>query len=111
MCRPRQLSGTGQALDVPEGPYAVVVSPAGVFIWRTLKGALHPLETARQRVGWRVAALVVESGKVRRGFFFGKKGQSLLRRLQDGCEVQPLGPRPRTALGLTEYVFRRKAAA
>ena len=99
-------------LEVPEGPHAVVISPAGIFIWRTLRGALHPDEAARQRVSWRIAALVVEAGTVDRGFFFGRKGQSLLRRLKTGAvDVRQVGGRARTPLGLTQYAFRRKAAA
>lgn len=99
-------------LVLPEGPHAVVISPAGVFIWRTFRGALHPLESARQRVSWTVAALLCEQGAVDRGFFFGKKGGSLLRRLTTvGIEPVPIGGRARTRLGLTQYAFRRKAAA
>jgi hypothetical protein len=86
------------------------VSPAGIFVWRTRKDALDPAESARQRVAWRVAALLIEQGRVDRGLFFGKKGSSLLRRLRTaGVDVQPLGPGARTALGLTRYAFRRQA--
>lgn len=116
-CRARG-DGWGQrcrhhgGLLIPDGPHAVVISPAGVFIWRTLKGALHPAETARQRVGWRTAALLVEAGTVDRGFFFGRKGSSLLRRLRTGdVDVRQLSRGARTALGLTQYAFRRKAVA
>lgn len=116
-CRARG-DGWGQrcrhhgGLDIPDGPHAVVVSPAGIFIWRTFRDGLHPAETARQRVAWRVAALLVEAGKVDRGFFFGRKGQSLLRRLKTaGVAVRSLGaPAARTALGLTQYAFRRNAS-
>lgn len=117
-CRARG-DGWGQrcrhhgGLEIPEGPHAVVVSPAGIFIWRTFRDGLHPAETARQRVSWRIAALLVEGGQVDRGFFFGRKGQSLLRRLKTaGVSVRSLGaPAARTALGLTQYAFRRKVAA
>lgn len=116
-CRARG-DGWGQrcrhhgGLVIPDGPHAVVVSPAGIFVWRTRKGALHPDASARQRVSWRIAALLVETGAVDRGMFFGRKGSSLLRRLKTaGVEVRPLGAGARTALGLTQYAFRRKAAA
>lgn len=100
-------------LELPDGPHAVVVSPAGVFLWRTWKGALHPGEGSRQRVSWRIAALAVESGRVDRGFFFGRKGQSLLRRLKTASvDVRLLGPaRATTALGLTQYAFKRRKDA
>lgn len=97
-------------LVIPDGPHALVVSPSGVFIWRTFRGALHPLGSARQRVSWRVAALLIESGAVYRGFFFGRKGSSLLRRLSTGgVEVAPLGTR--APKGLAQYAFRRRVAA
>jgi hypothetical protein len=96
-------------LDFPEGPHAVVVSTSGVFLWRTFRGALHPLESARQRVSWRIAALLVEQGKIDRGFFFGRKGSSLLRRVGDSVEAVPITPVAKTRLGLTQYAFRRAA--
>jgi hypothetical protein len=90
----------------------VVCSPAGVFIWRTFRGGLHPLESARQRVGWRVALALVEAGAVDRGFFFGRKGSSLLRHIQAaGVDVTQIGARARTRLSLTRYAFRRQAVA
>lgn len=116
-CRARG-DGWGQrcrhhgGLAIPEGPHAIVVAPAGIFCWRTLRGALHPAETARQRVSWRIAALLVETGAVDRGFFFGRKGSSLLRQLKTGdVDVQQMGHGSRTALGLTHYAFRREVAA
>jgi hypothetical protein len=115
-CRARG-DGWGQrcrhhgGLLIPDGPYAVVVAPAGIFVWRTWRGALHPGEGARQRVAWRVAALLLEAGTVDRAFFFGRKGQSLLRRLKTaGLAVRALGTPTRSALGLTQYAFRRKPA-
>jgi hypothetical protein len=99
-------------LDIPDGPHAVVCSPAGLFVWRTFRGALHPGDAARQRVSWQTAALLVESGKVDRGLFFGRKGQSLLRRIQaSGIAAVPINGRARSRLALTQYAFRRKAIA
>ncbi len=99
-------------LDVPEG-FAVVVSPGGIFAWRRLRATLlDPDESARQRVGWRIAALMIQTGRVERGFFFGKKGSSLLRELKTaGVDVRAFGGIARTALGLTQYAFRRREAA
>lgn len=114
-CRARG-DGWGQrcrhhgGLAIPDGPHAVVCSPGGVFIWRTFRGALHPLETARQRVSWRIALCLVEAGAVDRAFFFGRKGGSLLRHIQAaGVEVQALCRGAPTRLSLTQYAFRRKA--
>lgn len=99
-------------LDVPGG-HAVVVSPGGIFVWRTRRATLlDPDDQARQRVAWRIAALLIQAGTVERGFFFGKKGSSLLRELRTaGVDVRHFGGCARTALGLTQYVFRRKEAA
>ena len=116
-CRARG-DGWGQrcrhhgGLDVPVG-YAVVVSPGGIFAWRRLRATLlDPDESARQRVAWRIAALMIQTGKVDGGFFFGKKGSSLLRELKTaGVDVRHFGGIARTALGLTQYTFGRKAAA
>ena len=99
-------------LDVPVG-FAVVVSPAGIFAWRLRRDAtLDPGDGCRQRVGWRSAVLTIQTGKVERGFFFGKKGSSLLRELKTaGVDVQQFGGGARTALGLTQYAFGRREAA
>lgn len=100
-------------LEIPDGPHAVVIAPSGIYVWRTFRDGLHPSEATRQRVGWHVAALLIETGKVSRGFFFGRRGSSLLRRLKSaGMDVRSLGPgAARTALGLSQYAFRRKADA
>lgn len=116
LCRARG-DGWGQrcrhhgGLDIPSGPYAVAVCPAGVFLWRTERGVLLPGQGARQQVSWRIAVQLIESGAVTEGFFFGRKGSSLLRQLQAyGVGVHAHGATARTALGLTRYAFIRKAA-
>jgi hypothetical protein len=49
---------------------------------------------------------------VDRGLFFGRKGQSLLRRIQaSGIAAVPINGRARSRLALTQYAFRRKAIA
>lgn len=122
LCRARG-DGWGQrcrhhgGLELPEGPHAIVVSPAGVFVWRTFRGVLHHFVDARyrdrvrQRVSWNIAALLVEQGTVDRAFLFGRKGGSLIRRLRTVVDVRKVGPGAKTALGLTQYAFRRRAAA
>jgi hypothetical protein len=61
-------------LDLPASaePWCVYYTRGGIYIGRG---------KPEERVSWRSAALLVEAGRVARGVFFRKSGQSLLARL------------------------------
>lgn len=80
-------------LDLPAGVWCVYYSGEGIHVGR---------DEPETRVSWNVAARLVELGRVRRGVFFRRSGQSLLRRLKTGPVRPRLIVRHRT---VREYAF------
>jgi len=68
-------------LALPPGEWTLLYVQTGIYVvpWNA-----DEAEDASSgfRVSWRTAAALVETGKVRRGVFFRRMGQSLLRRFQ-----------------------------
>lgn len=88
-------------LALPPGEWALLYTATGIYVvpWLEHEGA-----QAEQglRVSWRIAAALVEAGKVRRGAFFKRMGQSLLRRWQTTGVTAKLVTRH---LYVREYAF------
>lgn len=68
-------------LALPPGEWALLYTATGIYVvpWLEEDGAQAGEGI---RISWRIAAALVEAGKVRRGAFFRHMGQSLLRRWQ-----------------------------
>lgn len=60
-------------LDLPGENWGLWYSSDGIYI-----GQGEP----QLRVSWKIAARLVELGRVRRGVFFRRSGQSLIRRIR-----------------------------
>jgi hypothetical protein len=87
-------------LEVPPGDWVLYYAERGIFIGRG---------EPEIRVSWRIAGYLVQRGRVRRGVFFRRLGQSLLRWLPSAGDVRPrLVSRHKF---LREYVFEREEQA
>lgn len=86
-------------LELPPGNWALYYAQAGIFIGRG---------EPEVQVSWRVAGWLVQAGRVTRGVFFRKLGQSLLKWLPTTTGVSArLVSRHNL---VREYVFERKSA-
>jgi hypothetical protein len=91
-------------LTLPPGEWTLLYTQTGIYVapWLKAEPGTESVAAPRSRVSWRTAAALVEGGTVRRGVFFRRMGQSLLRRLQTSAVTAKVLSRHRC---VREYAF------
>jgi UDP-glucose 6-dehydrogenase len=88
-------------LALPHGEWTLLYVQTGIYVVPWSEDEPSDAK-AGFRVSWRTAAALVETGQLRRGVFFRKMGQSLLRRLQTSAVTAKVLSRHRC---VREYAF------
>jgi hypothetical protein len=88
-------------LALPHGEWTLLYMQTGIYVAPWYNG-LETGTASGSRVSWRTAVALVETGQLRRGVFFRRMGQSLLRRLQTSAVTAKVLSRHRC---VREYAF------